>query len=102
MIKFPNFELHFTTVQQTEDLAKIVFHFKKISVTTMKKLAPYLHHEITEKMKPAAAIEAGRSPLAEDSFEHRSQWDLILFHVPNTSVPMIRDGVIEIVKRFDG
>ena len=102
MIKFPNFELHFTTVQQTEELAKIVFHFKRIPKKTMEKLSRYLHHEVTEKMKPTAAIEAGKSPLGETSFEHRSQWDLILFHVPNVSVPTVRDGIIEIIKRFQG
>ena len=102
MIKFPNFELHFTTVQQTEELTKIVFHFKRVSQKTMTKLAAYLHHDITEKMKPTAAIEAGKSPPGETSFEHRSQWDLILFHVPNVSVPTIRDGIIDIIKRFQG
>jgi hypothetical protein len=79
----------------SDDTSKIVFHFKRITVADMEKLAPFLWHELTQRAKPIAQIEAGISPL------FKNQWDLVLFLVPRDLVEFTKNQVLQLLDIFD-
>lgn len=89
-----HFEVHHAVIPQNQDLAKVVFHVKKVAPRVADALSLFLRDEITKKMKPPALVEAGASPL------YRDQWDLVLFHLPKFRAPMVRDQVLMVMDRF--
>lgn len=89
------YELNYTTDVMSDDASKIVFHFKRITASDMEKLAAFLWHELTQRAKPIAQIEAGISPI------FKSQWDLVLFLVPKNLVEFTRDQVLQLLDIFD-
>jgi hypothetical protein len=96
VVKYDMFEVHHAIIEQNDSVSKIVFHFKKIAHRTADKLSRYLYDEIARKMKPKAAVQAGESP------EFRSQWDLILFHVPVFEVKMLHTQLLALIETFVG
>lgn len=89
---YPGFELSHAVIQQSDTMSKIVMHFKKLSSRKMESLSKFMYEQLTMKIKPRAAIQAGPSPT------YRGQWDLILMHVPIFESEMIYRQLLELVK----
>lgn len=90
------FELHHAKVVQDASLTKLVYHFKKCSLNTMKALGEEAYGLLVKKINCGhpVRITCGPSPLADECIEFRAQWDLIVFNVPSMNAGILDNAIL--------
>lgn len=90
------FELHHAKIEQNATLTKLVYHFKKCSLNTMKALGEEAYKLLIEKINPGhpVRITCGPSPLADEVPEFRAQWDLIVLNVPSMNASILDNAIL--------
>ena len=72
--------------------AKIIFHFRHISISDMQTIGRALYDLVVKLNIKTASASASANP------EFRNCWDFLFFEVPLMQAPLVRSQIIQVIK----